>query len=128
MLISFQKKLFSKKILHIVIVFVSSCLTSAGAFDFKNNDGLNKNTLSSNNLFVSKKLLNKETSKVVHNADLLDYVRHNLTLDPMVNQRINAELRWYIKNPNYLKRVFTRAQPFMPYIISELKKTSYLLN
>ena len=122
MLISFQKKLFSKKILHIVIVFVSSCLTSAGAFDFKNNDGLNKNTLSSNNLFVSKKLLNKETSKVVHNADLLDYVRHNLTLDPIVNQRITTELRWYIKNPNYLKRVFTRAQPFMPYIISELQK------
>ena len=91
MLIGFQK-LFSKKISHIVIVFVSSCLTSAGAFDFKNNDGLNKNTLSNNNLLVTKKLLNKETSKVVHNADLLDYVRHNLTLDPIVNQRINTEL------------------------------------
>ncbi len=46
--------------------------------------------------------------------------RFELTYDG--NRRIDVERSWYVRNPDYLQRVFTRAQRYMPYIVDELER------
>jgi membrane-bound lytic murein transglycosylase D len=36
------------------------------------------------------------------------------------NRRIDAELKWFVSHPDYLSRVFTRAQRYLPHITAEL--------
>lgn len=53
--------------------------------------------------------------------DLFAILRHNFSLDPVMNSRVQAELNWFVKNPSYLNRVFNRAQRYLPFIIDELE-------
>jgi len=53
--------------------------------------------------------------------DLLEHLRRNFELDPVMNARVQAELDWFLKHPDYLDRVFTRAQRYLPYIVAELE-------
>lgn len=52
--------------------------------------------------------------------DLLERLRSNFELEAAENARIDAELRWFVSHPDYLTRVFTRAQRYLPYITAEL--------
>ena len=54
--------------------------------------------------------------------DLLGKLRREFSLDPVMNNRVQAELNWFVKNPKYLDRVFTRAQRYLPFIVDELEK------
>ena len=54
--------------------------------------------------------------------DLLGKLRRQFSLDPVMNDRVQGELNWFVKNPNYLDRVFTRAQRYLPFIVDELEK------
>ncbi len=53
--------------------------------------------------------------------DLLAHLRRHFELPAIVNRRVEAELNWYMRHPDYLNRVFTRAQRYMPYIVNELE-------
>ncbi len=53
--------------------------------------------------------------------DLFAILRRNFSLDPVLNDRVQAELNWFTKNPAYLNRVFNRAQRYLPFIIDELE-------
>ncbi len=53
--------------------------------------------------------------------DLLAILRRNFSLTPVMNNRVQAELNWFVRNPNYLNRVFNRAQRYLPFIIDELE-------
>ena len=55
-------------------------------------------------------------------ADLLARLRAGFTLDPVMNKRVQAHLDWFVRHPEYLDRVFARAQKYMPYIVSELER------
>ena len=54
--------------------------------------------------------------------DLLQQLRDSFALDWTMNRRIEAEMRWFIRHPDYLHRVFTRAQRFLPHIVDELER------
>ena len=54
--------------------------------------------------------------------DLLARLRSEFRLDYEQNRRIEAERNWYVRHPDYLKRVFTRAQRYLPYILDELER------
>ena len=56
--------------------------------------------------------------------DLLTKLRFGFSLDYDENKRIAAERAWFVRNPKYLERVFTRAQRYMPYIVAELERRS----
>ena len=43
-------------------------------------------------------------------------------LDYEENSRIEAERNWYVRHPDYLNRVFTRAQRYLPFILEELER------
>ena len=54
--------------------------------------------------------------------DVLSRLRAGFELTYEDNQRTAAELKWFAKHPDYLNRVFTRAQRYLPYILSELER------
>ncbi len=56
--------------------------------------------------------------------DLLTRLRYGFSLEPEQHQRIDAERQWFVRNPDYLDRVFTRAQRYLPHITEELTRRS----
>lgn len=54
-------------------------------------------------------------------GDLLEKLRQGFSLQPVMNSRVQAELNWFVKNPKYLGRVFSRAQRYLPFIVTELE-------
>ena len=55
-------------------------------------------------------------------GDLLDRIRFGLALGPVKNSRIDREADWFANNPEYIERVFTRAAPYLHYIVGEVEK------
>ena len=55
-------------------------------------------------------------------ADLLDVLRAEFALSYEQNRRIEVQRDWYVRHPDYLNRVFTRAQRYMPHIRAELER------
>ena len=53
--------------------------------------------------------------------DLLDHLRGAFELEPVMNPRVQAELNWFVRHPDYLQRVFTRAQRFLPHIAASIE-------
>ena len=54
--------------------------------------------------------------------DLLTRLRFGFSLEYDDNERIAAERRWFVRHPDYLDRVFTRAQRYLPYIAAEIER------
>jgi len=54
--------------------------------------------------------------------DLLRRLQNGFSLEPVINSRVQAEINWLVRHPDYLERVFTRAQRFLPYIADEIEK------
>ena len=54
--------------------------------------------------------------------DLLAVLRDGFELEPQQDRRIDAELRWFTRHPEYLDRVFTRAERYLPHITDEITR------
>ena len=54
-------------------------------------------------------------------GDLLARLRAGFSLDVEMNDQIRTHLNYFVKHPEYLDRVFTRAQRYMPYIVEEIE-------
>ena len=55
-------------------------------------------------------------------ADVLDKLRSEFRLSYDDHARTAAERRWFAGHPDYLERVFVRAQRYLPYIVAELER------
>ncbi len=55
-------------------------------------------------------------------GDVLVKLRGGFRLSYEDNRRTAAELKWFARHPDYLDRVFTRAQRYLPYIVAELER------
>jgi membrane-bound lytic murein transglycosylase D len=53
--------------------------------------------------------------------DLLDRMRAGMALPAVKNSRIDREADWYARNPEYIERTFTRAAPYLQYIVGEVE-------
>jgi membrane-bound lytic murein transglycosylase D len=54
-------------------------------------------------------------------GDLLDRIRAGLAIGPVKNSRVDRESDWFARNPEYIERVFTRAAPYLHYIVGEVE-------
>ena len=54
--------------------------------------------------------------------DVLGKMRSGFDLTYIDNNRTEAEKKWFVRHPDYLDRVFTRAQRYLPYIVAELER------
>jgi membrane-bound lytic murein transglycosylase D len=56
-------------------------------------------------------------------SDLMQRIREGFALDlESDNKRIQAQLNWYLRHPEYLDRVFTRASRYMYHIVDRLEE------
>lgn len=55
-------------------------------------------------------------------GNLLVRLRKGFSLREPLNNRIQVHLDWFLRHPEYLNRVFERAQRYMPYIVDEIEK------
>lgn len=55
-------------------------------------------------------------------TDVWARLRNNYSLPVLENKRIQREIDWYARHPNYMNRVNDRATPYMHYIISEIEQ------
>jgi membrane-bound lytic murein transglycosylase D len=62
------------------------------------------------------------TTSRTNPGDVLDKLRRGFNLAYDENPRTAAELEWFVRHPDYLNRVFTRSQRYMPYIVAELER------
>ncbi len=53
--------------------------------------------------------------------DLLGRLRDSFSLPPVMNAKVQAELNWYVRHPEYLTRVLNRAQRYLPYIFEQIE-------
>ena len=61
-------------------------------------------------------------SAQTESADLLDRLRAGFELQHTDNRRIAVERDWFVRHPDYLTRVFSRAQRYLPHIVAELER------
>lgn len=54
--------------------------------------------------------------------DLLVRLRTSLSLPVSTEPAVELELMWYREHPDYLQRVFARAEPYLYYIVEELTR------
>ena len=54
--------------------------------------------------------------------DLLERIRNNFDLSWEMNSRVEQELNWFLRHPDYLDRVFKRSQRYLPHIAAELDR------
>jgi membrane-bound lytic murein transglycosylase D len=53
--------------------------------------------------------------------DLLERLRQGFALPAVMNPKVEAQLNWFVRHPEYLQRVFKRGQRYLPYIAGELE-------
>jgi len=54
-------------------------------------------------------------------ADLFGRIREGFGLQAVDSRAVQVQLDWYVRNPAYVERVFTRAQRFLPYIVEQVE-------
>ncbi len=62
-----------------------------------------------------------EPAETLPPPDLLARVRRGLALGKHYNSRIDKEADYFANNPQYVERVFSRAAPYMYYIVGEVE-------
>jgi membrane-bound lytic murein transglycosylase D len=63
-----------------------------------------------------------EAASETASKDLWQRVRDQLKFEFQDNQRIAAQRNWYLKHPNYMQRVATRAKPFLHLIVEKIEQ------
>ncbi len=48
-------------------------------------------------------------------------LRAGMQLEPVMNKRVETQLKWYLDHPGYLQRVMERARPILPFVLDELE-------
>ena len=49
-------------------------------------------------------------------------LQQGMSMKPVMNPRVKAQLDWFLSHRSYLDRVMTRAKPVLPFILDELEK------
>ncbi len=85
------------------------------------------------NIIIEKKTVPEHVSskqRSVQNRDagaviekvIWDRIRANFRLPSSFHPRVQAELRWFASHPQYLERVYDRAEPVLHYVFEEVRK------
>jgi membrane-bound lytic murein transglycosylase D len=49
-------------------------------------------------------------------------LQQGMQLTPVDNERVRAQLKWFVEHPGYMQRVMERARPILPFVLDELEK------
>ncbi len=65
---------------------------------------------------------NPSAAEAVRKADLLQRIRTGFALDDPNRAAIDTQLNWYARSPEYLERVFSRAELYLFHIVAEVER------
>ncbi len=85
------------------------------------------------NIIIEKKTVPEHVSSKQRTANnhrssdtvekvIWDRIRANFRLPSSSHPRVQAELRWFASHPQYLERVYDRAEPVLHYVFEEVRK------
>ncbi len=63
-------------------------------------------------------------AEIEKNNDAWYRLQQGMQFTPVLNDRVNAQLNWYLNNRGYLERVMQRARLVLPFILDELEKNN----
>lgn len=95
-------------IILIFVFFVSSCQFNTQDY---NLNSLNNKTQNKQNIYTD-------------NSNLWHYIANKSNLKYPEDDRINNEINWFLRNPDYLERVSKRAQPYLYLVVEEMEKAA----
>ena len=49
-------------------------------------------------------------------------LQQGMKMTPVDNERVRAQLKWFVEHPGYMQRVMERARPILPFVLDELEK------
>ena len=117
-----QKSLSRFFVLSLIGLFLSGCVLQP---PLQENANLLAETESqvvatANNLDNN---INKEnnSSQVQDAQDTWQRIRNGFDLPDIEHKRVQQELNWFIRHPEYIKRVVERARPYLHYIIETVE-------
>jgi membrane-bound lytic murein transglycosylase D len=63
-------------------------------------------------------------AEIEKNKDAWHRLQQGMQLTPVLNDRVSAQLNWYLNHRGYLERVMQRARLVLPFILDELEKNN----
>lgn len=73
------------------------------------------------NTQLQKHIDNKKDVRLPYRDDVWQRIRDNFEFVDIEHPRIQRQLEWYVKHPNYINRVVERARPYMFFIAEEVE-------
>ncbi len=70
---------------------------------------------------VFNEVVEEEPEQVVFD-DVWKRIEHQLTFHVPQNRQVVAERNWYVKHPDYFKRIAKRAEPWLHFIVEEIER------
>lgn len=105
--------------LSIVTLFLSGCLLQPVLPDSEQASVMSKD------LGVTEETLKNETEEDLaasQEEDTWQRIRNGFDLPDVKHRRIDQELNWFKRHPEYIKRVVERARPYLHFIIETIEK------
>ncbi|QPK62027.1 LysM peptidoglycan-binding domain-containing protein [Methylomonas sp. LL1] len=100
------------------VLLVTGCSQTA------HKDPLTQGSTSKFSVFTrnhNSHLSNKKSGELKDNATIWDRMLSLYALPEIDNARIDREISFYLKNPEYLSRVQQRAEPYLYFILNEIE-------
>ncbi len=71
---------------------------------------------------VVREIMQEAENALVQENNAWSRLQQGMQMDPVINQRVQAQMDWYLDHRGYLNRVMVRAKPILPYILDVLEE------
>ncbi len=77
--------------------------------------------LDSQNQIVVQEIVYEAEIALENEKNAWSRLQQGMTMKPVMNKRVQAQMDWYLNHRGYLNRVMVRAKPILPFILDELE-------
>jgi len=105
--------------LSVVAIFLSGCLLQPVLPDSEQTAETAKDLIATEDMLGDE--VNEELA-AEQEEDTWQRIRNGFDLPDVKHKRIDQELNWFKRHPEYIKRVVERARPYLHFIIEEVEK------
>jgi len=74
------------------------------------------------NTLVIDEIIHEAEIALSHQNNAWDRLQQGMKMNPVLNNRVQVQLDWYLEHRSYLNRVMKRAEPILPFILDVLEE------
>lgn len=71
---------------------------------------------------VIEEIVQEAELALTHQNNAWTRLQQGMQMTPVMNDRVQAQLDWFLSHPEYLQRVMKRAQPILPFILDVIEQ------